>query len=154
MKRLISILLSLLLCFNITIVTIATSTESNVVSSNNEKVETLNEETNKITNEIMLMNFIGVRLEEIIRTESTVLLKDTIDLIQKEDMLNLLDAVTDKEIEFEMDENSDEILNEAHKIIYNELYKRLNELKEDKDRFLEESESLYKDALQKYKNEE
>lgn len=78
----------------------------------------------------------------------------TIDLIQKEDMLNLLDAVTDKEIEFEMDENSDEILNEAHKIIYNELYKRLNELKEDKDRFLEESESLYKDALQKYKNEE
>ena len=83
MKQKFYIFLSILLCFNLTIVTIATSTESNVVNSNNEKVETLNEETNKITNEIMLMNFIGVRLEEIIRTESTVLLKDTIDLIQK-----------------------------------------------------------------------
>ena len=83
MKRTFCIFLSLILCFNLTIVSTATSTESNVVSSNNEKVETLNEETNKITNEIMLMNFIGVRLEEIIRTESTVLLKDTIDLIQK-----------------------------------------------------------------------
>lgn len=83
MKRIFCIILSLLLCFNLTIVTIATSTESNVVSSNEVKSEAVNEESSKITNEIMLMNFIGVRLEEIIRTESTVLLKDTIDLIQK-----------------------------------------------------------------------
>lgn len=117
MKRLISILLSLLLCFNITVVSIATSTSSNVVSVDEIKTEVVNEESNKITNEIMLMNFIGVRLEEIIRTESTVLLKDTIDLIQKGGikfttidkktqsyLQSLFDSTTDWKLE-EMDRN-------------------------------------------------
>ena len=77
-----------------------------------------------------------------------------IDSIQKEDMLHLLDAVTDKNIDFEMDDCEDDIQNEAHRIIYKELHKRLKELLEDKDRFLDESESLYKEALQKYKETE
>ncbi|MBP3200590.1 MAG: hypothetical protein J6M39_02980 [Lachnospiraceae bacterium] len=85
MKQKLCIFLSLLLCLNVSMVSIATSTNSDVISyDENKTVETKeSEETKKITNEIMLMNFIGVRLEEIIRTESTVLLKDTIDLIQK-----------------------------------------------------------------------
>ncbi len=96
MKRLISILLSLLLCFNITVVSIATSTESNVVRTDEVKTEAVNEESSKITNEIMLMNFIGVRLEEITRTESTILLKDTIDLIQRGGInYDTIDGVTE-----------------------------------------------------------
>lgn len=74
----------------------------------------------------------------------------TIDFIQKEDILFLLDAATDKEIMFEMDRNIDDILNEAHKIIYSELSKRMNELLDNKDKFIDESESLYKEALLKY----
>lgn len=77
-----------------------------------------------------------------------------IESIQKEDMLNLLDAATSKEIDFEMDEKIDDIQNEAHKIIYKELHKRLNELLENKDKFIDESEGLYKEALQKYKDAE
>lgn len=83
MKKIVSLILTLSLCFGISKVSIATSTNSNIVSSDDVKTEAVNEESSKITNEIMLMNFIGVRLEEIIRTESTILLKDTIDLIQK-----------------------------------------------------------------------
>lgn len=77
-----------------------------------------------------------------------------IDSIQKEDMLHLLDAATNRVIDFEMDESEDGIQNEVHRIIYKELHKRLKELLEDKDRFLDESESLYKEALQKYKETE
>ena len=83
MKRIFCIILSLLLCFNLTIASTVTSTESNVVRTDEIETEPVNEESSKITNEIMLMNFIGVRLEEILRTESSILLKDTIDLIQK-----------------------------------------------------------------------
>lgn len=117
MKQKLCILLSLLLCFDLTIVSIATSTESNVVSSNETTVETTDNKSSRITNEIMLMNFIGVRLEEIIRTESTVLLKDTIDLIQKGGikfttidkktqsyLQSLFDSTTDWKLE-EMDRN-------------------------------------------------
>ncbi len=77
-----------------------------------------------------------------------------IESIQKEDMLNLLEAATDKEIEFEMDDLTDDIHNEAHKVIYKELNKRLAELLDNKDKFLDESESLYREALQKYKDAE
>lgn len=77
-----------------------------------------------------------------------------IDSIQKDDMLHLLDAITNKDIDFEMDDCIEEIQNEAHLIIYKELHKRLSELQDNKDKFLDESESLYKDALQKYQDNE
>ena len=76
-----------------------------------------------------------------------------IDSILKDDMLHLLDAATDKDINFEMDDDIESIQNEAHKIIYKELHKRLGELLANKDKFLDESESLYKDAFQKYKDD-
>ena len=41
--------------------------------------------------------------------------------------------------------------NEAHKIIYGNLYKKFDELLENKTRFHDESVALYKDALDKYK---
>lgn len=47
-----------------------------------------------------------------------------------------------------MDEN--QISNPAHKIIYQNLSDKFNELLSNKTQFLDESEALYKDALQKY----
>ena len=73
--------------------------------------------------------------------------------ICKEDLLRLLDSATDSDINFEMDEMKDgNIQNEAHRIIYDSLYRKFKELLENKSRFIDESESLYKDALQKYKD--
>ena len=74
-----------------------------------------------------------------------------LDQIKKDDLLYLLDIATSADNEFEMD-NIDEtvISNEAHKIIYQSLYDKFSELLSNKNRFLEESESVYKDALTKY----
>lgn len=72
-----------------------------------------------------------------------------IDQIGKEDLLVLLDkAIAD---EFEMDEYDAELLqNKAHKIIYKQLFQKFNELVENKSRFKDESEQLYKNAIEKY----
>ncbi len=78
-------------------------------------------------------------------------LKD-IHEIRKEDILRLLDFATNPNVEFEMDEDKDCIQNEAHRIIYNRLYSKFKELLENRNRFFDESERLYKDAFQKYEN--
>lgn len=71
--------------------------------------------------------------------------------IRKEDILRLLDLATDSSITFEMDEIKDgNIQNEAHKIIYDKIYGKFNELLKNKARFIDESGSLYLDAIQKY----
>lgn len=72
-----------------------------------------------------------------------------IDQIGKEDLLVLLDkAIAD---EFEMDEYDAELLqNKAHQIIYKHLFQKFNELVENKSRFKDESEQLYKSAIEKY----
>ena len=75
--------------------------------------------------------------------------------IRKEDLLRLLELATDSSIDFEMDEITDEnIQNEAHRIIYDSLYRKFKDLLENRSRFIDESESLYKDAIQKYKDSE
>ena len=71
--------------------------------------------------------------------------------IRKEDILRLLDLATDNSIDFEMDEIKDgNIQNEAHRLIYYGIYRKFKELLDSKDRFIDESERLYKDAVQKY----
>ena len=73
--------------------------------------------------------------------------------IRKEDILRLLDLATDNSVNFEMDEIKDEnIQNEAHRLIYDGIYRKFSELLENKSRFIDESESLYKDAFSKYGN--
>lgn len=75
-----------------------------------------------------------------------------IDTISKEDILFLLTQATDAECEFEMDEsNDDEIKNEAHKIIFENIYNKFNDLLKNKNKFLDESMAQYKDAFEKYK---
>lgn len=72
-----------------------------------------------------------------------------IDQIGKEDLLTLLEkAISD---DFEMDEfDTDLLQNKAHQIIYKHLYQKFNELNENKNRFKDESEQLYKSAIEKY----
>jgi len=72
-----------------------------------------------------------------------------LDQIGKEDLLNLLDIAI--ATEFEMDEyNVEKLHNKAHQIIYKHLYQKFEELKQNKDRFKDESERAYKDAIEKY----
>ena len=74
-----------------------------------------------------------------------------IDLITKDDLLFLLNKAVVED--FEMDEFKEVILsNKAHQIIYRNLYEKFSELVLNKTRFKDESDSLYKTALEKYKS--
>lgn len=77
-----------------------------------------------------------------------------VDGIRKEDILHLLDLATNSDVDFEMDEiEGDNIKNQAHKVIYESLFRKFKEFLENKARFIDESENLDKDAMQKYKSD-
>jgi len=72
-----------------------------------------------------------------------------LDKIGKDDLMTLLDKAVNED--FEMDEYDTEALqNKAHQIIYNHLYQKFSELILNKSRFKDESEQLYKSAIEKY----
>ena len=72
-----------------------------------------------------------------------------IDKISKDDLMALLDKAI--ETDFEMDEyNQEKIANKAHQIIYKNLHQKFSELLENKSRFKDESEQLYKNAFERY----
>jgi len=72
-----------------------------------------------------------------------------IDKIEKEDLMKLLDFAT--EDDFEMDVYNEDILaNKAHQIIYKSIYEKLNIFLTNKDRFKDQTENVYKEALEKY----
>ena len=72
-----------------------------------------------------------------------------LDEISKEDIL----AIVNKCLEdgFEMDDPSEAtVYNKAHEIIYKNLYAKFSELNNQRDRFKDESENLFKESLAKY----
>lgn len=72
-----------------------------------------------------------------------------LDKLTKESILALLDLIISGDAE--MDEYSEEKLKQpAHGIIYRNLYQKLSELSSNKDKFKRESESLYKESIDKY----
>lgn len=72
-----------------------------------------------------------------------------IDKIEKEDLLKLLDYATQED--FEMDEYSEDVLgNKAHQIIYKNLYEKFNNFLGNKTRFKDETDNIFKEALEKY----
>lgn len=74
-----------------------------------------------------------------------------IDKINKDHLIELLNKAIASE--FEMDDYSDDQLgNKAHQIIYKNLYDKFCDLIENKSRFKDESDRLYKDAIEKYSN--
>ena len=72
-----------------------------------------------------------------------------IDKIEKEDLMKLLDFAIQED--FEMDVYDENILaNKAHQIIYKSIYEKLNTFLNNKARFKDETEAIYKEALEKY----
>lgn len=72
-----------------------------------------------------------------------------IDQIGRDDLTQLLNSAIAHD--FKMDEfQEDKLSNKAHQIIYKSLYEKFKDLLANKTRFRDESESLYKDALEKY----
>jgi len=74
-----------------------------------------------------------------------------IDELSKEDLLKLVDCAVKKEFDMDVFDAS-KIANQAHQIIYQNIYEKLDELRENKTRFKDESKALYKDAISKYKD--
>lgn len=74
-----------------------------------------------------------------------------IDGISKEDLLRLLNIAISTDESFELDQMDDELIkNEAHRIIYRNLSNKFLELISNRNRFIDESEAKYKEALKKY----
>jgi hypothetical protein len=72
-----------------------------------------------------------------------------IDKIEKVDLMKLLDFAT--EDDFEMDVyNEVDLANKAHQIIYKNLYEKFSNFLLNKDRFKDETENIYKEAIEKY----
>lgn len=72
-----------------------------------------------------------------------------IDRMTKDDLFFLLTQAINSE--FEMDAfDETNLANPAHRIIYEHIYKKFNELLSNKKRFKDESVQLYKDAINKY----
>ncbi len=74
----------------------------------------------------------------------------SIDKINKEDLLKLLDLAL--EDDFDVDKYSeDDIKNQAHQIIYKSISEKLLDLNRRKDEFRDESERLFLQEYEKYK---
>ncbi len=72
-----------------------------------------------------------------------------IDQIEKDDLLKLLDYATNEDFELDAyDENF--LANKAHQIIYKHLSEKFTSFLTNKDRFKDEADNLYKDAIEKY----
>jgi hypothetical protein len=74
-----------------------------------------------------------------------------IDKINKDDLMELLNLAIISD--FEMDQFKEEIIqNKAHQIIYKNIYEKFTSLISQKNVFKDQSESLYKEAIEKYSN--
>ena len=71
--------------------------------------------------------------------------------ISKEDILKSLEYIYENE-DVELEEyDKEKIVNEAEKIVYENLYNKLNNFKEDKPILKNEIDNLFKDLEEKYK---
>lgn len=75
-----------------------------------------------------------------------------IDKITKEDLMKLVElSLTDA---FEMDPfDENKLKNAAHAIIYKNIYQKLQALKKQKNKFMDEKAAMYRNAIEAYKVE-
>ncbi|WP_146682231.1 hypothetical protein [Limihaloglobus sulfuriphilus] len=77
----------------------------------------------------------------------------TVDKITKDDILRLVNLTLDEE-EVEFDEfNDDTLKNQAHKIIYKSVFEKLQNIKERRQEFKDESERLYLSEYKTYRDD-
>lgn len=69
--------------------------------------------------------------------------------ITKEDLFNLADCILENEVVFDI-YSEGLISNKANEIMYSIIYKKLNQLSDDKVKLIDEINNLYKDAFEKY----
>lgn len=75
-----------------------------------------------------------------------------IEHITKEDIFKIMQKVmSSDEIEFDIMNQDNKINSPAQKIIYENIFKKINELKESREDIIEECERKYKTAFDKYK---
>ncbi|MCK5556549.1 MAG: hypothetical protein KAI76_09945 [Alphaproteobacteria bacterium] len=75
-----------------------------------------------------------------------------VDRITKEDLLRLVNLTLTEEVEFD-DYDSEDIKNQAHQILYKSIYEKLRGLRDRKQKFTDESERLYLQEYDKYREE-
>ncbi|WP_099203920.1 hypothetical protein [Scatolibacter rhodanostii] len=74
----------------------------------------------------------------------------SIDKINRDDLYKLLELAISSD-DFEMDVyDKDMMANPSHQIIYSNIYKKFEDLTANRRRFVDESELLYKSAIEKY----
>ena len=76
----------------------------------------------------------------------------SIDKITKEDLLRLVDQTLAEEVEFD-EYDHEAIKNPAHQILYKSSYEKLKGLKDRKKEFTDESDRLYLQEYEKYREE-
>lgn len=76
-----------------------------------------------------------------------------IDKITKEDLLRFVGLTLSEEVEFDEYDN-EAIKNQAHQIIYRSIIEKLRGLKERKKEFTDESERLYLQDYEKYRDKQ
>jgi len=75
-----------------------------------------------------------------------------VDKITKDHLLRLVNLTLANNVEF--DEYDDEqIQNQAHQIVYKNIYEKLHGLRERRQEFIDESERLYLKDYEKYRDE-
>ena len=75
-----------------------------------------------------------------------------VDKITKEDLLRLVDLTLAEEVEYD-EYDHEAIKNPAHQILYKSIYEKLRGLKDRKEEFKDESERLYLQEYEKYREE-
>ncbi len=71
--------------------------------------------------------------------------------IDKKGLLNLINKALDESVTFEMDDpEKSNIPNEAQKIIYENIYNKINDLISNRDTIISEISNLYKEEYSKY----
>ena len=76
-----------------------------------------------------------------------------IDKITKEDLLRLVDLTLAEEVEFD-EYDHEAIKNPAHQILYKNNYEKLSGLRDRKEEFKDESERVYLQEYEKYREEQ
>ncbi len=75
---------------------------------------------------------------------------ETIDKIDKDNLLFLINSAVEKD-DFEIDVyDSEKIKNPAQQIIYENIYKKFDELLKNRSQLKDQVDTLYKDAYEKY----
>lgn len=75
---------------------------------------------------------------------------ETIDKIDKESLLFLINSAVEKD-DFEIEVyDSERIMNPAQQIIYENIYKKFDELLKNRNQLKDQVDTLYKDAYEKY----